>query len=48
MWRATHVLAVERMLGNKPGTGGTAGVTWLQQLAHHRFFPELWSARSLL
>lgn len=48
MWRAAHLLAVERTLGNKPGTGGTAGVAWLRDRSAHRFFPELWSARSLL
>lgn len=47
-WRATHLLVVERLLGDKPGTGGTSGVSWLRTIADHRFFPELWSARSLM
>jgi tryptophan 2,3-dioxygenase len=45
-WRATHVLVVERMLGLKPGTGGTEGVQWLREISEHRFFPELWSVRT--
>ncbi|MCP3818469.1 tryptophan 2,3-dioxygenase family protein [Streptomyces sp. A3M-1-3] len=47
-WRALHLLTVERIIGNKAGTGGTAGVDWLRRASEHRFFPELWSARSLL
>ncbi|MGW5518575.1 tryptophan 2,3-dioxygenase [Nocardia africana] len=47
-WRATHLLVVERMLGRKRGTGGTTGVEWLRQVSEHRFFPELWSARTQL
>jgi tryptophan 2,3-dioxygenase len=45
-WRTTHLLTVERIIGYKPGTGGTAGVTWLRKVAEHRFFPELWAVRS--
>lgn len=47
-WRYTHLLTVERLLGGKPGTGGTNGVPWLGRIADHRFFPELWSVRSSL
>ncbi|WP_381560723.1 tryptophan 2,3-dioxygenase [Streptomyces eurythermus] len=47
-WRSLHLLLVERTIGNKPGTGGTTGVGWLRQSAEHRFFPELWEARSVL
>lgn len=45
-WR--HFVSVERILGFKPGTGGTAGVGWLRKVVDHRFFPELWSIRSEL
>ncbi|MEU2656779.1 tryptophan 2,3-dioxygenase family protein [Streptomyces sp. NPDC007325] len=45
-WRTTHLLAVERIMGHKPGTGGTLGVEWLRRVAEHRFFPELWSVRT--
>jgi tryptophan 2,3-dioxygenase len=47
-WRYTHLVVVQRVLGGKPGTGGTDGVPWLGRIAEHRFFPELWSVRSLL
>ena len=47
-WRATHLLVVERMIGTKPGTGGTEGVEWLRRINQHRFFPELWNVRSRL
>ncbi|MBL1082664.1 tryptophan 2,3-dioxygenase [Streptomyces actinomycinicus] len=47
-WRYTHLLTVQRMLGDKPGTGGTEGVAWLARISEHRFFPELWSVRSTL
>lgn len=47
-WRALHLLTVERVIGTKPGTGGTRGASWLRRVNEHRFFPELWSARTLL
>lgn len=47
-WRAAHLLVVERVIGTKPGTGGTSGVEWLRRITDHRYFPELWSARRLL
>jgi tryptophan 2,3-dioxygenase len=43
-WR--HFVTVERILGFKPGTGGSAGVGWLRSIVDHRFFPELWSIRT--
>lgn len=43
-WR--HFVSVERILGFKPGTGGSSGVGWLRKVVDHRFFPELWSIRS--
>ena len=45
-WR--HFVTVERILGFKPGTGGSSGVGWLRKVVDHRFFPELWSIRSEL
>lgn len=47
-WRSDHLLTVQRLLGDKPGTGGTSGVAWLRSISEHRFFPELWSVRSSL
>jgi len=43
-WR--HFVTVERILGFKPGTGGSAGVGWLRNIVDHRFFPELWTIRT--
>lgn len=45
-WR--HFTSVERILGFKPGTGGSAGVGWLKHVVEHRFFPELWTIRTEL
>jgi tryptophan 2,3-dioxygenase len=47
-WRFRHVLMVERMIGNKPGTGGSAGAAYLRRTAERKFFPELWELRSYL
>jgi len=47
-WRLRHVLMVERMIGNKPGTGGSAGANYLRKTAERKFFPELWELRSYL
>jgi tryptophan 2,3-dioxygenase len=47
-WRHKHVLTVSRIIGGKMGTGGTAGVAYLQQTVGRRAFPELWSLRALL
>jgi tryptophan 2,3-dioxygenase len=43
-WR--HFVSVQRLIGLKPGTGGSAGVGWLRHVTEHRFFPELWSIRT--
>ena len=48
LWRYHHVLMVERMLGMKPGTGGSEGVGYLMTTLTKRFFPELWEARTHL
>jgi tryptophan 2,3-dioxygenase len=47
-WRSHHVLMVEREIGAKPGTGGSAGVEYLRSTLGKRFFPELWGLRSYL
>jgi tryptophan 2,3-dioxygenase len=47
-WRHKHVLTVERVIGGKRGTGGTAGVSYLQSTLGKRCFPELWSLRTRL
>ena len=45
-WRHKHVITVERIIGLKRGTGGTAGVAYLQSTLTKRAFPELWSLRT--
>jgi tryptophan 2,3-dioxygenase len=47
-WRHKHVLTVQRIIGGKRGTGGTAGVSYLQSTVAKRAFPELWSLRTEL
>ena len=39
---------VERMVGAKPGTGGSEGVAYLRTTLNKKFFPELWEARTYL
>ena len=47
-WRFRHVTTVERIIGHKRGTGGTAGVGYLRKVLDIRFFPELWELRTEL
>lgn len=44
-WRFNHVTTVERVIGFKRGTGGTAGVSYLRRMLDVQLFPELWSVR---
>ena len=46
MWRHKHVLTVERIIGNKRGTGGSAGAAYLRSTLDKRVFPELWALRT--
>ena len=48
LWRLRHVKMVERMIGTKPGTGGSAGAAYLKSTVEQRFFPDLWEVRSHL
>jgi tryptophan 2,3-dioxygenase len=48
LWRGRHVRMVERMIGQRKGTGGSSGAQYLQGTLVHRFFPELWEVRTLL
>jgi tryptophan 2,3-dioxygenase len=45
-WRHKHVLTVERIIGNKRGTGGSAGAPYLRSTLDKRVFPELWALRT--
>jgi tryptophan 2,3-dioxygenase len=44
-----HVQIAERTIGQRPGTGGTTGVSYLAEgLESARAFPELWDVRTRL
>jgi tryptophan 2,3-dioxygenase len=47
-WRFRHMKTVERIIGDKRGTGGTSGVGYLRQVIGVYFFPELWQVRTAL
>jgi tryptophan 2,3-dioxygenase len=47
-WRYGHVRMVERMIGNKQGTGGSDGVGYLRSTVFKPFFPDLWAIRTEL
>ncbi|MFT8243371.1 tryptophan 2,3-dioxygenase [Roseomonas sp. BN140053] len=45
-WRFRHMKTVERIIGFRRGTGGSAGVAFLRTALERSFFPELWSVRT--
>lgn len=45
-WRFRHMETVKRIIGHRRGTGGTAGVGYLQHALTYVFFPELWDLRT--
>jgi tryptophan 2,3-dioxygenase len=47
-WRLRHIQLVERVIGARMGTGGSAGSSYLKHTLDKKFFPELWEARTLL
>ena len=47
-WRLRHIQLVERVIGVRMGTGGSAGSSYLKLTLDKKFFPELWEARTLL
>jgi tryptophan 2,3-dioxygenase len=47
-WRFRHVTTVERVIGFKTGTGGTAGVSYLRKMLDVVLFPELFALRTAL
>ena len=48
LWRFRHVKVVQRIIGWKRGTGGTAGVEYLKNLVDVLLFPDLWDVRTEL
>ncbi|GAB4480764.1 MAG: tryptophan 2,3-dioxygenase [Erythrobacter tepidarius] len=47
-WRFGHLKTVERIIGFKRGTGGTAGVPYLEGVLKQAFFPELLTVRTAI
>jgi tryptophan 2,3-dioxygenase len=47
-WRYRHVKMVERTIGAKIGTGGSAGAAYLRETLFRPLFPDLWEIRSRL
>jgi tryptophan 2,3-dioxygenase len=45
-WRFRHLQVVQRIIGHKPGTGGSSGVDFLRRALDLTFFPELFEVRS--
>lgn len=45
-WRYRHVKMVERTIGTKKGTGGSAGAKYLHKTLNNPIFPDLWAIRS--
>ncbi len=46
LWRFRHLKVVQRVIGMKRGTGGTAGVSYLRHMTDLVLFPELWDVRT--
>jgi tryptophan 2,3-dioxygenase len=47
-WRYRHVKMVERTIGSKAGTGGSAGSEYLRSTLNRPLFPDLWEIRARL
>jgi tryptophan 2,3-dioxygenase len=47
-WRYRHVKMVQRTIGTKMGTGGSAGAEYLMKTLNQPAFPDLWAIRSEL
>jgi tryptophan 2,3-dioxygenase len=47
-WRYRHVQLVTRIIGDKPGTGRSAGASYLRTTLFTRMFPDLWEVRARL
>ncbi len=48
LWRYQHMMMAARQIGNRQGTGGSAGMAYLETTVARRFYPELWEVRSVL
>ncbi len=47
-WRYRHVKMVERTIGTRSGTGGSAGAEYLRSTLFRPLFPDLWAIRTSL
>ncbi len=47
-WRFKHMYTVQRIIGNRQGTGGSSGVPFLKKAIDISFFPELFAIRAEL
>lgn len=47
-WRFKHMYTVQRIIGGRPGTGGSSGVPFLKKAIDTSFFPELFTIRAKL
>ena len=47
-FRYYHARMVERIIGNRVGTGGSSGVQYLDETTKYRIFPEIWAVRTIL
>lgn len=47
-WRFKHMYTVQRVIGNRMGTGGSSGVPFLKRALDVSFFPELLAIRTEL
>ena len=47
-WRYRHVKMVQRTIGTKRGTGGSAGAEYLVRTLFKPLFPDLWAIRTHL
>ncbi len=45
---AMHVGIADRAIGDRPGTAGTSGVTYLMEALKEKAFPQLWAVRTRL
>ena len=48
LWRFRHMRTVMRIIGFKPGTGGSSGVAFLRKALELTFFPELFEVRTTI
>ncbi len=44
-WRYRHIKLIQRTIGEKTGTGGSPGVSFLVKTLFIKAFPDLWNAR---